>query len=85
MRLFAKFGGHSINGNRNINSYISPYMNTSEKAELNNLICHTERLSNSEITIYDSEVTETTGRKIARSRRKVWRLPSKPTNCIGEN
>ena len=65
MYLFAKFGiVTGPYGNGNTNSYISSYMNTLEKAELNISLHHSERFSKSGIPIYNSEVLDIAGRKI---------------------
>ena len=43
MYLLAKFGGHKSYQNGDINSYISSYMNTSEKAKLTASVHHIAR------------------------------------------
>ena len=46
MYLLVKFGSHRSYGNGDMNSFISSYMNTLEKAELTTSDCHYERFPN---------------------------------------
>ena len=48
MYLLANFGGQRSYGNGNINSYINPFMNSSEKAEISPSIRHIENFQNQE-------------------------------------
>ena len=68
MYLLAKFDGHGPYGNRDINSYINSYMNTSKKAELTASIYHIERFSKSGILIHNSKVPDMTGRETRKRR-----------------
>ena len=68
MYLLAKFDGHGPYGNRDINSYINSYMNTSKKAERVASIYHIERFSKSGILIYNSKVPDMTGRETRKRR-----------------
>ena len=61
-------GGHRSYGKRDINSDINSYMNNS-KAELTTSICYIEKLSKTEIPIYNSKVPDTARRKTRRRRR----------------
>ena len=70
MYLLAKFGSYRYYGNGDINSYISSYMNTLEKAGLTASVHHIERFSKSEITIYNAEVPGTASRKTRKTRRR---------------
>ena len=56
MYLLAKFGDNRSHRNGNINSYISSYMDTLEKAALTASIRHIARFLKSEIPIYNSEI-----------------------------
>ena len=85
MCLLAKLGDHRSNGNRDINSYINSYMNTSKKAELTTSIRHVEKFSKLRLPIFNSKVPVTIGRKIARSRWWLRRLHSKTINRIRGN
>ena len=56
MYLLAKFGDNRSHRNGNINSYISSYRDTLEKAALTASIRHIVRFLKSEIPIYNSEI-----------------------------
>ena len=68
MYLLAKFGDHRFYRNGDINSYISSYKDTLEKAEVISSIWHIARFLKSGIPIYNPEVPDKAGRK-ARKRR----------------
>ena len=69
--LVAIFGSHRSYGNEDINSYISSYINTSQETELTASALHIERFLKAGITIYNSEVPNTAGRKTRRKRRRT--------------
>ena len=71
MYLLAKFGGHGSYGNGDIISYISFYINTTEKAKLTSSNRHIERFSKSRIPIYNSEIPDTAGRKITTTEKRT--------------
>ena len=62
MYLLAKFGSHRSYGNGDINSYMSSYMNTLEKAEPIASVCHNEIFLKSGIPIYNFKVPDTVGK-----------------------
>ena len=71
MYLLAKSGGHKSDGNGDINSYISSYMNNLEIALLTGSVCHMEKFSKCGIPIYNSEFPDTAGRKTQSRRRRT--------------
>ena len=58
-----------------MNSYISSYMNTLDKAELTTSFCHIERFSNQE---YRFIIPDTADRKTRRRRRRRRRRRTQP-------
>ena len=70
MYLPAKFDGHRSYRNGDVNSYINFYMDTLEKVELTVSIGHIQKFLRSGTPIYNSEVSNTAGRKMRRRRRR---------------
>ena len=67
----SRIWGHRSYVNGEISSWINSYMNTLEKAEIIVSILHIERLLKSGIPNYNSQVSDTTGRKLKRRRTKA--------------
>ena len=66
MYLLSKLGSDRTDGNGHINSYVKSYMNTLEKAELTDSVCHIERFLKSGIPICKPDLPDTADRKTRR-------------------
>ena len=76
MYLLTNFGDHRSYRNGNINSYINSYMDTLEKVQLITSIGHIAIFLKSGISIYNSEVPDTT--------RKTTTTTIRKTHVIGK-
>ena len=65
--LLTNFVGDRSHGNGDINFYMNSETNTFEKAELTTSACNIDRFSKSIITIYNSKVSDSSGRKLGRN------------------